>query len=216
MSRRKTASAVMVLALTFVLSACSGSQTSNDPTASPQVTREAAATFKPDSRTCDSQTSYTYRAAIVNRMPFAIRLDAGEYDCNDWSGVSTPGHAFTGKVLRPGETLEFVLEPAKYTTRLWTLAISPADGGAPFGTARLKMPQTSLDVDRIEILGSDRVSIRKWGEIDSCHVLKMSPTSAAPTTEGDYPDAFFHAVPLGIVSYDGAVTLAGHCILDGA
>jgi len=211
----KLTSALSIVTLAFILAGCGGSQSADTPAPSTQVVREAAVAFKPDKGTCTERgPSYTYRNGIVNTLPFAIRLDAGEYDCNDWSGQSTPGHAFTGKILQPGETLDFVLEPVKYTTRWWTLAISPANGGAPFGTARLTMPQTGLDAERIEILGSDEVRVADHG-VDFCQVSKMSQTDARATPKSDYPRYFTDSPSLGVVSHDGRVMLAGFCYMQG-
>lgn len=215
MKSTKLTTAVSIVTLSFILAGCSGSTNADDASPTTQVTRAAAPAFKPDKSTCTERgPSFTYRNGIVNTLPFAIRLDAGEYDCNDWSGQSTPGHAFTGKILQPGETMDFVLEVVKYTTRWWTLAISPADGGAPFGTARLKMPQTSLDFDRIEILGSDKVQVDN-DEIEACQVSKMSQTDAPATPKGDYPRYFTYSPALGVVSRDGRVMLASFCYFQG-
>lgn len=201
--------------VSLLVGGCSGSQVSDGDSTSTQVEREAAAGFKPNDSTCAPRSpSYTYKASIKNTLPFAIRLDAGEYDCNDWSGVNTPGVAFTGKVLQPGEVLPFTLEPVKYTTRWWTLAISPSDGGARFGTARLTMPQTVLeDYDRIEISSSQKIPVRIPGSIAMyCHLLPMSPTNASTTPQSQYPDYFIDQTPLSVISYDGRVTLAGYCV----
>lgn len=204
--------------VSLLVGGCSGSQVSDGDSTSTQVEREAAAGFKPNDSTCAPQNpSYTYRNSIVNNLPFAIRLDAGEYNCNDWSGVNTPGMAFTGKVLQPGEVLPFTLEPVKYTTRWWTLAISPSNGGAPFGTARLTMPQTSLDFDRIEISGAAQVFVYpQRQDIDYCHVLTMNPTDAPATPAKDYPAYFIYSPALAVISHNGWVSLAGFCILQGA
>ena len=145
----------------LILSGCSGSSDPEQAAPSTQVEREAAVSFKPNDSTCAPRgPSYTYKAGIRNNLPFAIRLDAGEYDCNDWSGVNTPGVAFTGKVLQPREVLAFTLEPVKYTTRWWTLAITPAGGGSSFGSARLKLPQTVIyEQDSIQISASQDVFV---------------------------------------------------------
>jgi hypothetical protein len=206
---------VAISSTALLLSGCTSSSDSEQASPSTQVEREAAVGFKPNDSTCAPRgPSYTYKAGIRNNLPFAIRLDAGEYDCNDWSGVNTPGVAFTGKVLQPGEVLPFTLEPVKYTTRWWTLAVSPASGGSPFGTARLTMPQTSLgDVDRIEISGAQKIAVRIPGSIAyQCSLLQMSPTNAPTTPQSEYPDYFIYQTPLGVISYEGRVTLAGFCV----
>ena len=207
--------AALAVVLSLLISGCSGSSDSEQASTSTQVEREAASGFKPNDSTCAPRgPSYTYNAGIKNTLPFAIRLDAGEYDCNDWSGVNTPGTAFTGKVLQPGEVLPFTLEPVKYTTRWWTLAISPASGGSRFGTARLKIPQTTgLDFDRIEISAAQDVFVSIPGSIVyRCSLLTMSATNAPTTPQSEYPDYFTDPTPLGVISYDGRVTLAGFCV----
>lgn len=202
-----------VVSLGLLLGGCGGSPETDAAAPTTPVTREAAAAFKPDKSTCTERgPSYTFTSSIINRLPVAIRLDAGEYECNDWSGTRTPGHAFTGKILQPGEKLTIVLEAVKYTTRWWTLMISPIDGGPAFGTARLSMPQTALTEDHIEILGSTQVWLPKNENLSYCSVLEMGSTSVSSTDQRDYPEYYNH---LGVVSYNGRVSLAGYCLLQG-
>ena len=97
-----------------------------------------------DTKTCPEHSpSFTYRSKIVNELPSPIMLNAGKYDCNDWSGVSTPGKAFTGKIIQPGETMSFTLEPRRNVNRAWTMEFLGASGSTSFGTARL--PDTARD-----------------------------------------------------------------------
>lgn len=211
----KLTTALSIVTLAFILAGCGGSPDTDGLSPTTQATREAAAAFTPDKSTCAPRgPSYTYKAGLRNNLPFAIRLDAGEYDCNDWSGVNTPGVAFTGKILQPGEALSFTLEPVKYTTRWWTLSISPAGGGTSFGTARLKLPQTVIyEQDSIQISASQEVFVSIPGSVAyKCSLLPMSPTNAPTTPQREYPDYFIDATPLGVISYDGRITLAGHCV----
>lgn len=203
---------VSAAVLALLVSGCGGSSATTAPSAS-TVRQAAGVDFAPDSQTCPEKSpSYTYKTSIVNRMPFPIRLTAGEYTCNDWSGVSTPGHAFTGKVLQPGESLAFTLEPRKYTTRAWTLAFSEVDAGlAPFGAVRLRMPQTTLDLDRIEVPGGTEVTTNAIGA-KSCWIETMGRTEVPATPTSDYPGLFFEDGPtLGVISYNGRVAFIGHC-----
>jgi hypothetical protein len=97
-----------------------------------------------DTKTCPEHSpSFTYRSKIVNQLPSPIMLNAGQYDCNDWSGVSTPGKAFTGKIIQPGETMSFTLEPRRNVNRACAMEFLGASGSPSFGTARL--PDTARD-----------------------------------------------------------------------
>ena len=209
--KRRSALALSIpaLAASVVLAACGGSDMSGGATDA-QPERKAAAGFTADTATCDERKSYTYRGSMINRLPFAITLQAGEYDCNDWSGANTPGTAFTGKTIPAGGRISFVLEPAYRTERNWTMAVTAASSGEMFGTARLYMPQTSLDSDRIMVRGAVAIS---RGE-GSCDLLPLGATSAPATPLSAWPD-FFTSTPLGVISRNGRVNIASFCTEPG-
>ena len=209
--KRRSALALSIpaLAASVSLAACGGSDMSGGATDA-QPERKAAAGFTADTATCDERKSYTYRGSMINRLPFAITLQAGEYDCNDWSGANTPGTAFTGKTIPAGGKISFVLEPAYRTERNWTMAVTAASSGEMFGTARLYMPQTSLDSDRIMVRGAVAIS---RGE-GSCDLLPLGATSAPATPLSEWPD-FFTSTPLGVISRNGRVNVASYCTEPG-
>ena len=208
MLRRPLALAAIALSAGALASGCGGSSTSAEPD------RQAAAAG--DTRTCKPRNpSFTYKATIANTLPFAVMLRASEYDCNDWDGVSTPGRSFTGKVLKPGETREFVLQAVKYTTRNWTMEFVGESGSPSYGKARLIVPQTTGEWDRIEVAGATRgfrPTDQRGPGPDFCQFLALGPVTA-PDTRWTQID-WFDEVPLSLVSLDGRFTLASVCSAD--
>jgi hypothetical protein len=213
--RNALAFALPAMALAVMATGCGGSDSAESPAAT-GATREAAAAA--DTRTCPPQTGYTYKATIANLLPTSIMLRASEYDCNDWDGDSTPGHAFTGQVIKPGEKRTFTLQPAKYTTRNWTMEILRPPGSTSLGRARMTMPQTSLDFDRIEVAGATREYVPRGqmasGVPDFCYFLSMTPTAAPDTPWSRI--GWFTDVPLSVVARSGRVAIASQCGSGGA
>ena len=208
-SRRRSLVLTGAAAMGAMAIALAGCGSSAKDASTVTVDRQAAGALG-DTKTCPEQSpSFTYRSKIVNQLPSPIMLKAGQYDCNDWSGVSTPGKAFTGKIIQPGETMSFTLEPRRNVNRAWTMEFLGASGSPSLGTARL-----SIDViahnDQIEVAGSKAVYRRKPFEAMFCKLLPMERTSAPPTPEAKWPKLFI-TVSLGVISYDGRVNLASMC-----
>lgn len=207
MKRRALALAIPAMALGAIAAGCGESPTTG--TSATQV-REAAAAA--DTRTCPKNgPSFTYKATIANRLPTSIMLRASEYDCNDWDGVSTPGHAFTGQVIKPGEKRTFILQPAKYTERNWTMEIVRPPGSTSLGRARMTIPKTMYE-DRIEVAGSTNYSIPKEqaGQgPETCDFLPMAQTGAPDTRWSEI--GWFWEVAISVVSRDGRVAIASAC-----
>lgn len=208
--RSALALALSSMTLAVVATGCGGSDSAEAPTDTAN-TRQAASGG--DTRTCPPQTGYTYKATIANLLPTSIMLRASEYDCNDWDGVSTPGHAFTGQVMKPGETRTFTLQPAKYTTRNWTMEILRPPGSTSLGRARMTIPQTTgLDWDRIEVAGGTKGLLPKSqaGQgPENCEFLPLAQTQAPETPWSQI--GWFWEVPLSVVSRDGRVAIASVC-----
>lgn len=210
MNRILVAMAFPAVAFAGLLAGCGGSDTAEAP-----AERQSAAAG--DTRTCPPRNpSFTYNATIANTLPFPIMLRASEYDCNDWDGVSTPGRSFTGKVIKPGEKREFILQPVKYTTRNWTMEFLGESGSPSYGKVRLTIPQTGLSEDRIEVLGATRgyrPPEQTGGGPDSCDFLPLEPVSAPDTlwTKIDW----FWKVPITLVARDGRFTVASECSTGG-
>lgn len=204
MKRTYLRTALPVLALGALLTGCGGYDTTEAP-----AERQAAG----NTHTCPPRNpSFTYKATIKNALPFPVMLRASEYDCNDWDGVSTPGRSFTGKVLKPGDKHEFILQPVKYTTRNWTMEFVGESGSPSYGKVRLIIPQTGLSWDRIEIEGAtvgDRPSAQTGAGPKSCEFLPLEAISA-PETLWSQID-FFTEVPLTLVSRGGRFALASVC-----
>ncbi|MFM8519502.1 MAG: hypothetical protein ACKOB2_03715, partial [Solirubrobacterales bacterium] len=144
---------------------------------------------------------------------FPVRLLARDYDCNDWDGVSTPGRTYTGKVILPGETQNFTLQPVKYTTRNWTMEFLEQSGGR-LGTARLKIPQRSQSWDAILAEGATKQYSPTWKTgrgMDSCWLLPfVSARKGTPDTSWSEIDFFFN-VSLSLIYYKGRINLATEC-----
>ena len=138
---------ITLAAAPLALAAC-GSDSSSAGTET--AARAASGDPFPDTKTCPEKSpSFDWSGSILNRLPVAVSLAAGEYTCNDWSGVSTPGAVLDGKVLEPITTtyqnsFGFSLEPRKNTTREWTMQFAPADGGEPYGRARVYLTKEAM------------------------------------------------------------------------
>ena len=193
-------------AVVLALAGCGASATDASTVA---VERQAASAVS-DTETCPEQSpSFTYRSKIVNQLPSPIMLRAWQYDCNDWSGALTPGKVFTGKIIQPGETMSFALEPRRNVSRAWTMEFMGVGGNPFYGTARLSIPVIAHN-DQIEVEGSTRVRRSKPNEEMSCELLPMEQTGAPATPEAKWPEGFWR-VSLGLISRGGRVTLASMC-----
>jgi hypothetical protein len=83
------------------------------------VDREAGS----DDTSCPEQSSKMFVGHIINGLPVPVTLSAprNSWICDDWSGVSTPGGVFNGKVLEPGERHPFRLEIHRNASGYFTL-----------------------------------------------------------------------------------------------
>jgi hypothetical protein len=72
------------------------------------VNREAGS----DDASCPEQPSQTFEGYIINGLPVPVTLSVprNSWICEHWSGVSTPGAVFNGKVVQAGESLAYRLE----------------------------------------------------------------------------------------------------------
>ncbi|MFM9053973.1 MAG: hypothetical protein ACKOQ5_03840 [Solirubrobacterales bacterium] len=207
MQRKLFPLTLAALAFSLTVVACGGSEDTKTP--------ERLASSGGDTRTCPPRNpSFTYDGAIKNHLSFPVRLLARAYDCNDWDGVSTPGRTYTGKVILPGETQNFTLQPVKYTTRNWTMEFLEQSGGR-LGTARLKIPQRALSADAIQAEGATKQYApppRPTGSRpDNCHLLPfVSAPKGTPDTSWSEVDLFFD-VPLSLIYYKGRINLATEC-----
>lgn len=207
MQRKLFPLTLAALAFSLMVVACGGSEDTKTP--------ERLASSGGDTRTCPPRNpSFTYDGAIKNHLSFPVRLLARDYDCNDWDGVSTPGRTYTGKVIPPGETQNFTLQPVKYTTRNWTMEFLEESGGR-LGTARLKIPQRALSADAIQAEGATKQNApppKTTGKrTDTCWLLPfVSAPKGTPDTSWSEVDPFFD-VSLSLIYYKGRITLASEC-----
>lgn len=208
MTPRRALLLIPIVAVGVAAAGCGGSDTAQTTTS---AARQAAAVIG-DTRTCPANSpSFTYKATIRNRLDSPIMLRASEYDCNDWDGTSTPGHAFSGQVLQPGEKRTFTLQPAKYTTRNWSMDFVGPTGNPFYGRARLQIQQTSVESDSIKAVGSKEDggwTVNRHG-VQSCYLLPMETTGAPDTGMSDIE--FFTHVPLTVMVRNGRITLATVC-----
>jgi hypothetical protein len=142
-------------------------------------------------------------------------VKAGDYTCDDWSGVSTPGRAINDQVVRPDKMRAFRLEPRMYRTRNWTMEFGSEAGGT-YGRADIALPQspnpdfTPVRLRRPNV--SDRT--RLYGG-PSCYFAYLNTinTKAAPETPvSDYqvPDSnlLLNEQMIVLVSRKGQFALA--------
>ena len=195
--------AIPTLTLGVLLAGCGNSDPSGDAAATTSVAKRAAAGFVAQTNTCDEHSSWTYRPRFANLSSRAVVLRAGEYTCDDWSGVSTPGNVFNGIRMYPGEQ-RFTLEPRDNVTRTWTMEISPAGSDTPFGTARMLI---SVGTQTLTVSGSSTVAIAGGKK---CDYLQL-----APTGDFDTPMSEWSRLPgrasLGFVVYKGQFTVVSDC-----
>jgi len=197
----------LVVACAIVLAGCGGSTDASAPSSTAVASRQAAAQPKGDTYSCPKRTpSWTQRSVIVNRLPSAVTLIASEYDCNDWDGTATPGHAFTGKVIQPGVAQEFTLQPVKYYERTWTMGFADAVTGGLYGSVRANLLRTVLWADYIRVIPTER----SYAPPDmSCDINRLAPTTLPDTPFNQWPK--YGTGTLALVAFRGHVTLASSC-----
>jgi hypothetical protein len=93
---------------------------------------------------CPERSSWTMKVKVSNATPLLLTLGAGSIVCSDWSGVSTPPTAMTGKVVSQDGTSIFTLEPSDNTDRNWTIGVMA--GSREIGTFRARIPRGSSQV----------------------------------------------------------------------
>jgi len=200
--------AVPLAACAIALVGCggaSGSDAESNSTTS-AASRNAAGAGRGDTFGCSPQDGFTYQPTISNRLPTPITLYAREYDCNDWDGDSTPGHAFTGQVIPAKSSRTFTLQPAMRTTRNWTMDIYGFTD-AHLGTVRMKIPQRPDSAIWIEVDGS---KIRSPASF-ACGVNDLAYTAADQTPYSEWPK-YSSTTALALVSDKGRVALVSRCL----
>lgn len=87
---------------------------------------------------CDPQSSWTKTMNVANLTSTSLTLLAGDIDCYDWSGVSTPATVLTNQQVNAGFTETYRLEPSTGSDRNWTMGLN-ANGTELDGTFRLRI-----------------------------------------------------------------------------
>lgn len=87
-------------------------------------TDRAAAGDWPARMTCPEKSSWTAPVVFDNTTAVPIKLQAGEIDCYDWSGVSTPPTVFNDKVVGAKSQNTFHLEARDNIDRYWSMRFS--------------------------------------------------------------------------------------------
>lgn len=190
MSARVSGATVAALAigvLGILMGGCGGSDSNDQAAQEASVNRAASADGFPDSKTCPEKSpSFSVDLKVLNLIPWAIKMNAGDYTCDDWSGVSTPGRELNDQVVGSGETRTFRLEPRKYRTRNWTMQFG-TDGGGVYGRADFTMPQTSLEGSYVKPLRpnvGERQYFRTGDPVEWCWFAPLNTinTNLAPQT----------------------------------
>jgi hypothetical protein len=105
-------------AATLLLVACGGDNGSSSTgttaeQASSEVVNRSASAYD---TSCPDRGSQTFRGYIINGLPrdIALSVPRNSWNCDYWSGVSTPGGVFDGKTLVSGGRYPFRLEPSRH------------------------------------------------------------------------------------------------------
>ncbi len=175
--------------------------------------------FMPDTKTCPDKSSFTVQRRVTNELPFPIVLSAGEYSCNDWSGVSTPGRAFDNLLLEPGESKSVTLEAADNVSRNWTLAVKQEGANGFLGKLRMSIPISTGNGQTapLKVAGSRKISAPDGSgrKTEHCDVLDLSRTNE-PDTPGSRWNWYFPSDMVSFVVRDGSVTAVSDCAVSAA
>lgn len=160
--------------------------------------------------TCPERSgSFTTKQVIGNLLSVPVMLRASEYDCSDWSGVSTPGRAFTDQVIQPGEKRTFTLEVRNNVTRNWTMEIVDPSDGALLGRTRMQITETG-NRPWITVPGSrseDRpVGVSAGPNV--CDILPLERRWSPPTPWGRLDKR-----AVWVMARGGTVAIASRCIV---
>ncbi len=190
--------AAALIAASALFVACGG-----DSTAS--TTRAADGVVQSTNPCPERSPSFDWDGSIVNRLPEAITLTAGDYTCDDWSGVSTPGAVLTGKTIEPNRSLDVRLEPRLDRNRQWSMTFAPAAGGVSFGTVRVLLETAFVD-PFMEAVGPESYN-RSWKTTNGTITAKFVPLN--PTDAPDTPTSLLPAASttMGIAAHKGRVVI---------
>jgi len=67
------------------------------------------------------QDSYDLQLVITNWLPRPMTLQAGNLDCDGWSGDRTPPTVLNGQTIRPGQTRQFSLRVHGNSDHNWMM-----------------------------------------------------------------------------------------------
>lgn len=216
----RSSSRVIALALGagVVLSACSSTDRSAAPAEEAGPLSASVGSFMPDTKTCPDKSSFTVQRKVTNELPFPIVLSAGEYSCNDWSGVSTPGRAFNNLNLGPGESKSVILEAADNVSRNWTLAVRQEGASGFLGTLRMSIPVATLGLyaTSVKVADSQKIFAPDGSALktEHCDVLDLSRTNE-PNTPGSRWNWYDQYDMVSFVVRDGYVTAVSDCGITG-
>lgn len=194
-----TAAALVALAAGCGSTDVATTTTSGGGQSTTAVKRQAAA-FVPDTKTCPERHSWTLEPIVIwNYLNYPVRVRAGDYICNDWSGVSTPGHVFNNVVVDTRSSFKSAqLEPADNVERNWTMEFSNANTGEQLATVRMAVRVQAAEIGMPEV----------WTKRLTCQYLKTD--FPIYYTTGDYVWPQSRNV-LALVGYEGRLTIVTHC-----
>ena len=181
LAKRATVSVVLAaVACSAIAAGCGGDAPGTGAASAESATaaREAATpgSTMPSTDACPDETgSTTVQVKIVNRLPEGVAFSAGQYDCSDWSGTSTP-RVFNGLEVAAGQTGTATLEKR-----------SRAKGNAPFtlGVASSGIP---LGQARITIAANSKISAKGQGSWEELFAGGDIGCSFAPLDDTGAPD----------------------------
>jgi hypothetical protein len=176
----------------FGLTACgSGNSSSNagentaEASVNEVVNREAGS----DDTSCPEKSSQKFEGHIINGLPVPVTLSVprNSWICEDWSGVSTPGGVFNGKVLQAGERHPFRLEIhfeafGYFTLRSTSIGYEGVDQVVMEGDSRL----LAIGGPNWILIPGERNKSEQWLGSGSCSFV---PIATAPReSKGSWRD----------------------------
>lgn len=171
---------------------------------SPEQDRAATSDW-PAQVTCPDHSSWSAPVDVVNTTAVAMKLQAGEIDCYDWSGVSTPPTVFNNQIVDAKSVRTFTLEARDNVNRYWSMRFATATGqSVNLGGARIRLAQGSGTVIP---KGSDPQST----ETKLC--VKF-PLGSDPTTTASPPISQIQAHSRIVLWSDGSTIFLLSCNSD--
>ena len=151
MTIRRLAPAILGLSVVVTFSGCGSSAeqgreaaAANTSSSSESNSANLAAEDWPSRVVCPEGSSWTFTLQIANATSLPLNMAAGDIDCADWSGVSTPATAISGSVVPVKDNVKYRLEPRDNADRWWSMAVFSGD--TEIGQFRVTIPRGASHV----------------------------------------------------------------------